>query len=333
MERAAKWQNTKADLTRIFEANKGLATVVRKEVGDHLSGKRFAILALLVLVTCLGSLYVAASTIRTNVGQDELEFVFLRLFTTSGSSMPFSFLSFISFLGPLVGLTLGFDAINGERDRRTLSRVLSQPIFRDALINGKFLAGVIVISIVVFGLGFLVAGLGLIMTGVPPTLGELARLITYLVLSVIYISFWLALAILCSLLFRQTSTSALAGIAIWLFMAFFLTLLAGMAADGIYPVNDNSDSQQIIANAKTEQMISRISPAYLYSEAVTSIMNPAVRSMGPVLLEQAYGAIKGTLTFSQSLLLIWPQVVCLIAEMLICFAIAYISFMRQEIRA
>jgi len=333
MERSAKLQDIKSDWARVSEANKGLATVVRKEVGDHLSGKRFTILALLVLITCLGSLYVAASTIRTTVGQDELDFVFLRLFTTSGSSMPLSFISFVSFLGPLVGITLGFDAINGERDRRTLSRILSQPIYRDALINGKFIAGVIVIAIMVFGLGFLVAGLGLIITGVPPTLGEVLRLLTYLLLSVIYISFWLALAILCSLLFRQTSTSALAGIAIWLFMAFFLNLMAGMIADGIYPINDNSEAGQIIANTRTEQMISRISPAYLYSEAVTSIMNPSVRSIAPVLLEQAYGAIKGTLSFGQSLLLIWPQVVCLIAEMLICFAIAYISFMRQEIRA
>lgn len=333
MDRAAKWQEIKEDFARVFEANKGLSTIVRKEVGDHLSGKRFTILALLVLVTCLASLYIAASTIRTTVGQDELDFVFLRLFTTSGPSMPLSFLSFISFLGPLIGLTLGFDAINGERDRRTLSRVLAQPIYRDALINGKFLAGVIVITIIIFGLGFLVAGLGLIMTGIPPTLGELFRLLTYLLLSVVYVSFWLALAILCSLLFRQTSTSALAGIAVWLFLAFFLTLMAGMAADGIFPVQDSSDTQQIIANTKTEQMISRISPAYLYSEAVATIMNPSVRTTGPVLLEQVYGAIQGTLSFGQSLLLIWPHVVCLIAEMLICFAAAYISFMRQEIRA
>lgn len=333
MDKAAKWQDINTGFTQVFEANKGLLTVVTKEVGDHLSGKRFSILALLVLVTCLGALYIAASTIRTTVGQDELDFVFLRLFTTSGASMPFSFLTFVSFLGPLIGLTLGFDAINGERDRRTLSRVLSQPIYRDALINGKFVAGVIVITIIIFGLGFLVAGLGLIMTGIPPTIGELFRLLTYLTLSVIYISFWLAVSILCSLLFRQTSTSALAGIALWLFLAVFFSLLAGMIADGIYPVQDAADTKQVLANTKTELLINRISPAYLYSEAVATIMNPSVRSLGPVLLAQAYGAIKGTLSFGQSLLLIWPHVVGLIAALLICFAFAYISFMKQEIRA
>ncbi|HHV65583.1 MAG TPA: ABC transporter permease [Peptococcaceae bacterium] len=314
-------------------ANRGFWAVVKKEVGDHLSGKRFLILSLIVLVTCLGALYVAASTIRSNVSQDELDFVFLRLYTTAGSSMPFSFLSFIAFMGPLIGLILGFDAINGERDRRTLSRVLSQPIYRDALINGKFVAGVIVIAMVIYGLGFLVAGLGLILTGVPPTLDELLRLLIYLTLSVIYISFWLALAILCSLLFRQTSTSALAGIAIWLFLGVFFGLLAGIIADGLYPVTDSSTAEQIIANDKAERLLSRVSPTFLYNEAVSTIMNPSIRTLGLVLIQQTYGAIKGTLSLGQSLLLIWPHVVGLIAATLICFALAYISFMKQEIRA
>lgn len=333
MVRTAGLKDLKAEVARVLGANKGLKAVIKKEVGDHLSGKRFFILALLVVVTCLGALYIAASTLRTSVGQDQLDFVFLRLFTTSGSSLPFSFLSFISFLGPLVGLTLGFDAINGERDRRTLSRILSQPIYRDALINGKFLAGVFVIALVIYGLGFLVGGLGLILIGVPPSWEELLRLMAYLTLSIIYIAFWLALSLLFSIIFRQTSTSALAGIAVWLFLAVFFGLLSGMVADGIYPVQDSNDTQQVLANHRLEQNLSRISPTTLYDEAVTTIMNPAVRTLGPVLLEQAFGALKGSLSLGQSLLLIWPHLVGLVAATLICFALAYIKFMRQEIRA
>jgi len=332
MNALAKINFSRINIEKVLGANKGLKAVVNKEVGDHLGGKRFVILSLLVIVTCLGALYIAASTIRTSAGQDELDFVFLKLFTTSGSSLPFSFLSFISFLGPLIGLTMGFDAINGERDRRTLNRVLSQPIYRDALINGKFIAGVIVITMVVFGLGFLVAGLGIILTGIPPSIDELLRLLAYLILSVIYISFWLSLSLLLSLSFRQTATSALTGITIWLFLAIFAGLLAGMVADGIFPVTDNADVQQILNNSKVEQVLSRLSPTTLYDEAVSTIMNPAVRTLGPVLLEQTYGAIKGALSFGQSLLLIWPHVVGLIAATLICFALAYIIFMRQEIR-
>lgn len=320
-------------LGEVLQANKGLRAVVRKELADHLSGKRFLILSLLVAVTCLAALYVAVATLRTTLEQETADFIFLRLFTTSGSSLPFSFVSFVSFLGPLVGLTMGFDAINGERDRSTLSRILAQPIYRDALINGKFIAAVAVLALVIFSLGLLVTGLGLLLTGIPPTIEEVLRLLAYLSLSVIYISFWLGLAMLFSVLFRQTATSALAGIASWLFLAVFAGLLAGMVASAVYPVTDSSDAVQILAQTRLEQALSRVSPATLYDEAITTLLNPSVRTLGPVLVMQVYGAIQGPLSFTQSLLLIWPHLVGLIAATLLCFAVGYIAFMRQEIRA
>src|SRR5690606_39858115 len=67
-----------------------------------------------------------------------------------------SFVSFLGFLIPLVAIALGFDAINGEYNRRTLSRVLSQPIYRDALLTGKFLGGLLVIAICLLTLWLLV---------------------------------------------------------------------------------------------------------------------------------------------------------------------------------
>ena len=48
---------------------------------------------------------------------------------------------------PLMAIGLGFDAVNGEHNRRTLSRILSQPIYRDALLVGKFLAGLATLAI------------------------------------------------------------------------------------------------------------------------------------------------------------------------------------------
>lgn len=333
MAQEKKYAEIMQGARKIFQANTGLSAVVLKELADYLRGKRFLILSLIVGLTCFAALYTAAVTIRSTVGRDELDFVFLRLFTTSGDSLPFSFISFIAFFGPLVGVILGFDAINGERDRGTLSRLLSQPIYRDALINGKFLAGVIVIAMVIYSLGLLVGGLGLILIGIPPTIEEFLRIFAYLTLSVIYISFWLSLSMFFSVVFRQTSTSALAGIAVWLFLAVFAGLLAGMVAEAVYPVHDTSDINRILAQTKLQQNLSRFSPATLYDEAVTTLLNPSIRTLGPIMVEQIIGAIKGPISFGQSLLLIWPHVVGLIAAALLCFAAAYISFMRQEIRA
>ena len=93
--------------------NSSLLVLYRKELADHLRSKRFVILLILITVTGLASIYAAASGIREAVAQEGNEFVFLRLFTASGNSIP-SFISFISLLGPLVGLAIGFDSINGS---------------------------------------------------------------------------------------------------------------------------------------------------------------------------------------------------------------------------
>lgn len=79
--------------------------------------------------------------------------------------------------------------------------------------------------------------------------------------------------------------------------------------------------------------LNRLSPYYLYSEAVSTIMNPSVRSMNIITLNQLSGAIDGYLSLGQSLLLVWPHMVGLLAATAVIFAASYISFMRKEIRS
>jgi len=310
----------------------GLRVLYLKELADHFRSKRFVIVLALVAVTCLASVYSAGLGIRDAVAEENNDFVFLKLFTSSGGSLP-SFAAFISFLGPLVGLALGFDAINGERNGRTLSRLLSQPIHRDAVINGKFLAGLTVLFIMLVTLGLAVGGFGIVLTGIPLTLEELGRMVVFILFTVVYMALWLALSQLFSLVFKQTATSALAGIAVWLFFAVFMNLFAGLIADGLFPVTNESSTVAVLRNQSLRQNIGRLSPTNLYDEAVVTILNPGVRSLGLVLVSQIEGAIPGVLPLGQSLLLVWPHLTGMIAATMICFAISYVYFMKQEIRA
>lgn len=324
-------KGSKADSENI-ESTNPLATVFLKELADQLSSTRFFILFSLITLTGIVSFYSAASNIRGATEDVISNFVLIRLFTTSGSSLP-SFTWFVSILGPLVGLSMGFDAINGEQNSGTMTRLLAQPIYRDDVINGKFLARLFVLVLMTLALGFFVAGMGIIMTGVPPTGEEVIRLLLYLGLSIVYMAFWLALAMLLSLVFRQTATSALCGISLWLFFSIFVPILANMIADAIFPVTKNADALTQLYNVRVSQGVSRLSPSTLYSEASVTLLSPNVRTLGPVLLEQVYGAISGFLPLDQSLLLIWPHITGLVAGTLIIFGITYTLFLRQEIRA
>lgn len=315
-----------------MKASTGRNALVRKELADHLKSKRFLILLLLIGCTSFASLYGAISGLSDAI-QSDSNFIFLKLYTSSGSSIP-SFMSFIALLGPIVGLALGFDAVNSERSNGTLNRLVSQPIYRDAIIVGKFLAGTIVIAIVIFSMGIALGALGMAATGLVPDVEEVLRILIFLFFTVIYIAFWLAMSILFSVICRHSATSALASISVWIFFAIFMSLVANIVANAVYPVNDQYGTMiNSLNNYTLNQNLNRISPYYLYSEAVSTIMNPSVRSVNVVTVSQLTGAISGYLSLGQSLLLVWPHLTGLAALMLIAFGGSYVGFMRQEIRS
>lgn len=315
-----------------MKASTGRSALVRKELADHLKSKRFLILLLLIGCTSFASLYGAISGLSDAI-QSDSNFIFLKLYTSSGSSIP-SFMSFIALLGPIVGLALGFDAVNSERSNGTLNRLVSQPIYRDAIIVGKFLAGTIVIAIVIFSMGIALGAVGMAATGLVPDVEEVFRILIFLFFTVVYIAFWLAMSILFSVICRHSATSALASISVWIFFAIFMSLVANIVANAVYPVNDQYSAMiNSLNNYTLNQNMNRISPYYLYSEAVSTIMNPSVRSVNVVTVSQLTGAISGYLSLGQSLLLVWPHLTGLAALMLIAFGGSYVGFMRQEIRS
>ena len=308
--------------------------VFRKELADHLSSKRFGILLILVLLAAMFATYLAIKNIR-GVVTPTTEFVFLKIFTTSGETLP-SFLFFLSLFIPIIGIALGFDAINSERTSGNLSRLLSQPIYRDSVINGKFLAGLAVLGIMTVSVIAIISGLGLRIVGVPPSSEEVLRLMAFVLISIIYGAFWMALAVLFSVFFDRVATSMLASIALWIFFFFFMSMIAGAIADARVPLDQNSSLEMVAQNAEIQGMIGRISPCTLYGEATAALLTPELGSLNPALMMisiLAGGRMLTPLPFSQSLLLVWPQVVSIIALAAICFAVSYIRFMKQEIRS
>jgi len=113
----------------------GLGAVVAKDVADNLTSARMRILEILIVLAAGGTVYAAMQNIKQTIGQDR--FLFLNLFSTGQNPLP-AFVGFLSLLVPLIAIALGFDAINGEFNRRTLARLLAQPIYRDALLLGSF---------------------------------------------------------------------------------------------------------------------------------------------------------------------------------------------------
>jgi len=261
----------------------GLIAVFQKELADHFNSKRFIILLILFfLAAVLLTYFVTLPNIRGAATTDN-QFIFLTLFTVSGDS-PFNLLSFLYLFIPIVGIALGFDAVNSERTSGNLSRVLSQPLYRDSVINGKFLAGLATLSILVVSMVVLVGGMGLRMIGVPPTAEEVFRLFAFIVVIIIYGAFWMSLAVLFSVFSKKIATSALASIALWIFLFIFVAMIARLIAGAVAPIDQNSSLDLVVRNDEIYRTISRISPSTLYSETVQVLLVPVMGSASSTLM-------------------------------------------------
>ena len=303
----------------------GLGVVVLKELSDHLTSMRMRMLEWLVVLVALAAVYGAIQQVRAVTAEDP--FLFLRLFTTAQDPMP-SLVSFLSFLVPLMAIGLGFDAMNGEHNRRTLSRILSQPIYRDALLFGKFIAGLITLSVSLIALWLIVIGLGLLTLGLPPGGEEMARAFVFLLVTIAYAGVWLALAMLFSILFRSAATAALVALGCWLFITLIWPVLAPAIAQAFVSAEDRASL------LITAQMLARLSPSTLFGECVLAILHPDTRTLGPVYLSQLQGAVMGSrLPLWNSLMVAWPQLVGLISASILLFVGGYVAFQRQEVRA
>jgi ABC-2 type transport system permease protein len=316
----------------------GLYAVFKKELQDHLSSYRFVILFALIAMVSFITSYMAAVHMRGNLeGLASTRFPFLLLFSTPG--VMFSMVQFVAFFGPLIGLVSGFDAINRERAQGTLIKVISQPVYRDAVINGKFLAGVTTIAIIFTCIVLVISGFGLALVGVVPGIEEIWRLFIYLIISIFYVAFWLGLSILFSILFKSIATSALASVALWIFLSFFISLGAEVVANTVAPIDRQKEVQPevLLKHSRVKEGISLCSPMILYSSATGTIIDPMRKTtrsmilMGP--MEEILSArFQNPLPLGQSIIVVFPHIIALIAITLICFAISYSVFMLQEVR-
>jgi ABC-2 type transport system permease protein len=317
----------------------GWRVIAAKELGDDLLSVRFIVLLIVLGMAAMIPLYSAADQIRQHA-QDAtgVPAIFLALFIIG--SPDYTFLrvdSFVAIIAPLLGLAFAFDAINGERSEGTLPRLLAQPIYRDDVINGKFAAGLAVIGVVLLAIVGIVAGFGIFRLGIVPAPEEVLRLGAWILVTFVYVGLWLAFGLLLSVVFRRAATSALIGFGVWFLFTTFGPLILDLVAKAISPVTGTTIAQQI-GQLQAQQFITRLLPGELYSEVTAVLLNPTNNpqatlpgSLGQV--QQAQQQLPTLLAFDQSILLVWPQVVVLVAMMVACFALAYVAFMRQEVRA
>jgi ABC-2 type transport system permease protein len=171
---------------------------------------------------------------------------------------------------------------------------------------------------------------------------EIFRVIIYIIISLLYISFWLGIAILFSVIFRSTATSALASLAVWIFFSFFVSLGAGFISDAIVPIPAGQTSQinpeVLMKHEQVRQVVSLFSPVTLYGDATSTILDPMRKTTSSLVLmgpmeRLSLTRFQNPLPLLQSLVIVIPHLISIVAITFLCFGVCYAVFMRQEIRS
>jgi ABC-2 type transport system permease protein len=317
----------------------GWRTIAAKELSDHLESVRFIVLLVIVGIAAVVPLYFVSSDISSLAPQvSGAPAIFMALFVGGSQSVGgVTTVAFAALLVPLVGIAFGFDGINSERSQGTLSRLLAQPIHRDDVINGKFAAGIAVIALMLTVLITLVTALGIVRLAIIPTPEQLARVVLWLFATILYASFWLAFALVLSVVIRGAASAALVGFGTWLGLTVFGQFLLPLLANFLFPPTTTTLQGLAYTSTQASQIFLRLSPANVYQDIVQAIMNPTAKTVldygnvGQAIASQEQ--IPSLLTLDQSLLLVWPQIVALVALTVAMFALAYVLFLRQEVRA
>jgi ABC-2 type transport system permease protein len=331
-----------AEPARTVPSN-GWLVVAAKEFADHVMSVRFFVLLIVLGLAAGIPLFLATERIHELASQvSGAQAVFLALFIigpqdVSIFGLDVSVQGFIGLAAPLLGIAFAFDAVNGERSQGTLPRLVAQPIHRDDVINGKFVASLAAITLVLLSVVLLISGFGLLRLGIVPAWSEVLRLIVWFVVTIAYVAVWLAFGLLLSVIVRRAATAALVGFGVWMAVAMFGRFLLNLILGAIAPVSDSTAVDRALGLYQLHAFVLRLLPTTLYSEASSVLLNPSLTSTSTPAtlgqLTQAQQQIPTLFSLDQSLLLVWPHVVALVALTVICFAIGYIQFMRQEVRA
>lgn len=276
-----------------------------------------------------------------------------------------SMVIFFTFLGMILGAAMGFDQISKEKDEGSLKFLISSPIYRDAVINGKAIGAIATLA-VALAAAFLLAIAIVMIRGVVPGFDDMVRIAAFFVAALLYCTVFFAIAMMMSTVTRSTSMSVICTVGLVVVLIIFSILaliVSGVIAQSIIgpapPLDYGSLMNNSTGSINVSSMMSNseymnytnklVSMEFQISDTITTVspvndfggmmglgiggIGNAILSKTPVqsLTLMATPSSK-QISLLDSLASVWTKILVLIVEMVVAFAISYVAFMRMDIR-
>ncbi len=322
-----------------------LAIIARKETCDHITSKKFLLLLLML------SIVVGIGAITgINDYQSNLD----RYKSGDSSSVP-SPLSIISSItevigyygfGAIIAIALGFDLISGEKETKSLRSLLSHPVYRDEIINGKAIGGIAALTIAITVVFMLVFALFLIQ-GIVPTLYELGLMLIIWLITIIFLASNFALALMASVIAGSSSNALILSLIILFVLSFFIPVFSARVAvytmlgedprDEItivrYYADSDEDDEYLELLEEKQQDYDQKRFAIHEISSLFSIQHNYYVLTG-VFAKPSWDCIDGTpmLSLKEVINQVWSQLLFFLLYPSLFFGIAYVKFMRMDLR-
>lgn len=229
----------------------------------------------------------------------------------------FNLIEYVSMVGAILAVILGYNALIEEKESGGLKLILSRPVYRDQFLLGKFLGNAAVIAVLlglvyVFNLVLLIFAGGLL-----PTLGEVARLLVFILISFVYMLIYLSLAMFLSIRMKNNATVFLVALVIWMIFSYVVPEMAGSFMSNSSVINGISGAvNQIPQDTALSRMIDFFSPTW------------HLRNIGGQLLQSAPGS--GNLGSGILIAHTFETLLVLLAPTIAFIAAGFASFLRNE---
>lgn len=305
---------------------KTISTIAKKEYQTAFRNKLFVTIAVLFLFMSVLSVYIGSTTKRheMSVYNDTVASLTAKGVTELPPRPEIHTLTilanlteYVSIVGAILAVVLGYNALIEEKESGTLKIILSRPVFRDQFLTGKLL-GLSGVIASLLGLAFIFNILLLILVGgIFPTMGEIARLFTLVVMGFVYMLIFLTLSMTLSIKMKDNATVFLVSLVVWVLFSFVIPQMAETQMANSTVINSISGvTNQIPQDTAISQAINYLSPTWYF------------RTIGAQLLEVTPGSAGlsfGTL-FSQVL----TTLLVLLVPSVLFGAFGYATFLRDE---
>jgi len=207
--------------------------IASKEIFDHIRSRKFmlifGIFLIISMVGLVGGLIDYQKQLDSYneqlsvAGEDEMGY--MPYWKPSLLSIFFQISPMIISLGGVLGIAMGFDLITKEKESKSLKILLSHPIYRDEVINGKAL-GAIGALLIALGTVSIISLAIMLIFGIVPDADQFSRMLIFGAAAFLMIFSYFAIALFMSTISSDSGNALIYSLIILIFLSSLLPVFA-----------------------------------------------------------------------------------------------------------